>query len=134
MRNAIWMSIMFLAAGLSVSCEESINEDDSSARVYGYVYQSHADQTGVPGVRVIIESDIDSENPYLGPDRWFETDENGYFEGYMFLGSNPETGDYQYVADFLIQYFHQDQPVGAPTGGITLSPGSDFSMPPRYLN
>jgi len=124
---------MIIAAGLSVSCEKDIDEDNSSARVYGYVYQARGDQTGVPGVRIIIESDIDSETPYLGPDRWFETDENGFFEGYMFLGSNPETGEYTYVADFQIQYFYDDLPVGAATGGITLSPGSDFSMPPRYL-
>lgn len=134
MRNAIWMVILILAAGLSVSCDQGINEDNSSAKVTGYVYRSASDLTGVRGVKVILESDVDSENPYSGPDRWFETDENGYFEGYMFLGSNPDNGDYYYVADFLIQYFYNDQPVGVATGGITLSPGSTFTMPPRYVN
>lgn len=134
MRNVFWVIITMITAGLSVSCDEGINEDNSSAKVSGYVYRSHNDPTGVEGVKVILESDIDSENPYQGPDRWFETDENGYFEGHMFLGSNEDNGEYLYVADFLIQYFYDDAPVGVATGGITLSPGSHFTMPPRYLN
>ena len=134
MRNVMWMTMIMIAGLLAVSCEEGINEDNSSAKVTGYVYRSHGDPSGVPGVRVIIESDVESENPYLGPDRWFETDANGYFEAYVFLGTDEETGGYDYVADCLIQYFYQDASVGLPPGGITLSPGSNFTMPPRYLN
>ncbi|MCB1058655.1 MAG: hypothetical protein KDB65_00355 [Calditrichaeota bacterium] len=133
MRNAIWMSLLIIAAGLVVSCDEGIDDNPSSAKVSGYVYMSHSDPQGVRGVRIILESDVNSENPYLGPDRWFETDENGYFEGYMYLGQNVETDRYYYVADFLIQYFYDDQLVYT-TGGITLSPGSSFTMPPTYLN
>lgn len=134
MRNVLLVALLMLAGMLSVSCEEGTNEDNSSAKVTGYVYRSHNDPTGVPGVKIIIESDAESENPYLGPDRWFETDANGYFEGFIFLGSDEETGTYDYVGDCLIQYFFEDQPVGVATGGITLSPGSVFTMPPRYLN
>lgn len=134
MRNVFLAVIMTIAAGLSVSCEEGINEDNSSAKVTGYVYRSHTDPTGVANVKIIIESDVNSDNPYTGPDRWFETDENGYFEGFMYLGTNPDNGEYYYVADFAIQYYHNDAPVGVPSGGITLSPGSVFTMPPRYLN
>jgi hypothetical protein len=133
MRNAIWMSLLIIAAGLTVSCDEGIDENPSSARVSGYIYQSHSDPRGVPGVRVILESDINSENPYQGADRWFETDENGYWEGFMYLGQDIETGDYYYVADFLVQYFMDDQLIYS-TGGITLSPGSTFMMPPKYVN
>lgn len=127
------MSLLIIAAGLVVSCDEGIDDNPSSAKVSGYVYMSHSDPQGVRGVRIILESDVNSENPYLGPDRWFETDENGYFEGYMYLGQNVETDRYYYVADFLIQYFYDDQLVYT-TGGITLSPGSSFTMPPTYLN
>jgi len=134
MRNVFLAVIAMIVAGLSMSCEQGIDEDNSSAKVSGYVYRSHSDPTGVQGVKVIIESDVNSENPYNGPDRWFETNENGYFEGYMFLGSNEDTGEYNYVADFLIQYFYNDTPLGVSTGGITLAPGSSFTMPPRYLN
>jgi len=134
MRNAMWIVIIMLAGLATTACEEGINEDNSAAKVTGYVYRSHNDPTGVQGVKVILESDINSDNAYTGPDRWFETDANGYFEGYVFLGSNEDTGDYNYVGDCLIQYFYQDQPVGIATGGITLAPGSVFTMPPRYLN
>ncbi len=134
MRTLVWLSVLVATAGLTVSCDEDINSSNSSAKVVGYVYRSHADQTGVSGVKVIIESDIESDNPYTGPDRWFETDDRGYFEGFVFLGADEETGTYDYVADCLIQYFYQDQAVGIPAGGITLSPGSVFTMPPRYVN
>ncbi|MCB9366694.1 MAG: hypothetical protein H6506_00140 [Calditrichaeota bacterium] len=134
MRTAVWVSLLAVIAGLSLSCDEDINGGTSSAKVVGYVYHSHANPSGVAGVKVIIESDVESDNPYLGPDRWFETDENGYFEGYVFLGIDEETGRYDYVSDCLIQYFYQDQAVGAATGGITLAPGSVFTMPPRYVN
>jgi hypothetical protein len=134
MKKAVWLILAATLTSLVISCDESIDESNSSARVTGYVFQSRQDPSGVSGVQIIMESDIESDNPYLGPDRWFTTDENGYFEAAMFIGTDPETGERDYVADFLIQYFYDGQLIAGPTGGITLSPGSVFSMPPVYLS
>lgn len=135
MKKAVQMILAAaLVLSLVVSCDESIDESSSSAKVVGSVYLSRQDPSGVRGVQIILESDVESDNPYLGPDRWFTTDENGFFEGAMFLGTDPETGERDYVADFLIQYFYDGQLIAGPTGGITLSPGSVFTMPPVYLS
>ncbi|NUO18406.1 hypothetical protein HUU59_03050 [bacterium] len=133
MRSIIITGVILFAGLFAVSCDKDIDEDNSSAKISGYVYLSHADPTGVRGVRVIVEADPEAENPYLGPDRWFETDENGYFEAYIFLGSDPESGEFLYVGDAFVQYFYDDRSYGG-SGGITLSPGSHFLMPPLYLN
>lgn len=135
MKKAGWtVLVAFLLTSLVISCDESIDESNSSARVTGFVYLSPQDHTGVSGVQIIVESDVESDNPYLGPDRWFTTDANGHFEAAMFLGTDPETGERDYVADFLIQYFYNGQLIAGPTGGITMSPGSVFTMPPVYLS
>lgn len=133
MRNVFLTGIILLLGLFTMSCEKDIDDDNSSAKISGYVYLSRDDQTGVQGVRIIIESDNEAETPYLGPDRWFETDENGYYEAFIFLGSDPESGEYLYIGDARIGYFYGDQSYGG-SGGITLSPGSHFLMPPMYLN
>lgn len=132
MRKITGLSVLMLAAALSMSCEEDINNDNSSALISGYVYASPQDQTGVAGVQIIVESDGNSENPYLGPDRWTETDENGRYEAWVFLGEDEETGAYDYVADCIVQYFHQGARIDS-VFGVTLAPGSVFTMPPRYV-
>lgn len=132
MRKITLLAMLMLAAALSMSCEEDINDDNSSALISGYVYVSPQDQTGVAGVQIIVESDTDSDNPYQGPDRWTETDNNGRYEAWVFLGEDEETGTYDYLADFLVQYFHEGQRIDS-VAGVTLSPGSVFTMPPRYL-
>jgi hypothetical protein len=132
MRKITWLAMLMLAATLSMSCEEDINNDNSSALISGYVYASPQDQTGVAGVQIIVEGDINSDNPYQGPDRWTETDNNGHYEAWVFLGADEETGTYDYLADFLVQYFHEGALIDS-VFGVTLSPGSVFTMPPRYV-
>ncbi|MBL0061094.1 MAG: hypothetical protein IPP40_06290 [bacterium] len=134
MRNVFLVIIALIAGGLSMSCEQGIDEDNSSARVSGFVYRSHSDPPVCRVLRSLLRATsirrIHTMAQIVGS-KQTRTDTS---RGYMFLGSNEDTGAYIYVADFLIQYFYNDAPVGVSTGGITLSPGSSFTMPPRYLN
>lgn len=134
MKKAVWVILVAaLLTSLVVSCDESIDDSTSSAKIVGDVFQSRQDPSGVSGVQIIVESDMESDNPYLGPDRWFTTDANGHFEASMFLGTDPETGERDYVADFSMQYFYYGAKIDS-VAGITLSPGSVFTMPPVYLS
>ncbi len=49
MRKITWLAMLMLAATLSMSCEEDINNDNSSALISGYVYRSHNDPNGCSG-------------------------------------------------------------------------------------
>ena len=127
-------SRLAVAAGLTcvlllfvVSCDEGIDDWSSSAKITGYVYTDRTHTRGVEGVQVILEADIESETPYEGPDRWTTTNASGYFEGNIFLGN--EEGDYKYVADLDVAYFWHGKSFRWG-GGVTVGPGSHFTLPP----
>jgi hypothetical protein len=132
-RHSLTLTLILSAVLLGMTgCDEGINDYNSSAKVSGYVKESISNPTGIPGVKVIIESDVDSEVPYLGPDRWFETDASGYFEGYIFLGAaEDDPTEYTYVADLSAAYL-ADGMSFSWNGGITVSPGSHFMLPTVY--
>ena len=110
-------------------CEEGIDDWNSSAKVSGWVYTDNTLSTGVEGVQVIIESDPQSENPYEGPDRWTVSGSNGHFEGAVFLGNHMAEGQgYNYLGDLSVAYFYQGRTFRW-SGGVTVSPGSDFTLP-----
>ncbi|MBU0691167.1 hypothetical protein KKC97_08165 [bacterium] len=129
--HAIALILAALLLGMT-GCDEGINDYNSSAKISGYVLESTSNPAGIPGVKVIIESDEDSETPYLGPDRWFETDESGYFEGFIFLGADEDDpAEYTYVADLSVGYFMESGSFSWD-GGITVGPGSHFMLPTVY--
>ncbi|MBK6767055.1 MAG: hypothetical protein IPG71_12370 [bacterium] len=133
MRKIAFLSMLAFVAFMAMSCEEDINDSNGSAKVSGYVYQSRQDMTGVEGVQVIIEGSQNADDPYTGPDRWCSSNEDGYYEGWIFLGSDPETGGYDYVGDCSVQWFYQGIQLDS-VSGVTLSPGSHFTMPPLFIN
>lgn len=114
---------------LVIGCDEGTDDWNSSAKISGYVYADAAHTRGLPGVQVVIEADPNSSEPYIGPDRWFTTDEDGYFEGFVHLGYSRIDTTYNYIGDVDIAYY-----IGGWTyrwgGGITVSPGSHFTLPP----
>jgi hypothetical protein len=112
---------------LAVACDEGINDWSSSARVSGWVFTDPSHSHGVEGVQIIIEADPDADVPYEGPDRWTVTDGSGHFEGAVFLGNH--SGDYVYVGDLIVGYFWHGKTFSW-NGGITVSPGSMFTLPP----
>jgi len=133
MQRTAYLPVLVIAAFLLMSCEEEINDNNSSAKVSGYVYQSRQDMTGIEGVQVIIEGSQNADDPYLGPDRWCSTNADGYYEGWIFLGTDPETNQYDYLGDCTVQWFYQGARLDS-VSGVTLSPGSHFTMPPMFIN
>ncbi len=110
-------------------CNEGIDDWNSSAKITGYVYTDPSHATGVSGVQVILEADPNADNPYTGPDRWTSTNGDGYFEGAVFLGRDKDTGEYNYVADLSVGYYYENK-MFRWTGGVTVAPGSNFTLPP----
>ena len=115
---------LLLLVGLG--CDEGVNDWNSSARITGSVYTDATHTRGVPGVRVILESDASASNPYQGPDRWTQTDADGHFEGAVFLGN--KNGDYNYIGDMNVGYFIGNKAFSW-NGGVTVAPGSVFTLP-----
>lgn len=128
--NAQGFKIIGLLAAIMLlltACDEGIDDWRSSARVTGWVFTDASHNNGVEGVQVIIEADPEAENPYEGPDRWTVTDASGHFEGAVFLGNHD--GEYVYVADLTVGYFWHGKTFSW-NGGITVGPGSVFTLPP----
>jgi hypothetical protein len=115
-----------------LGCTEGINDYSDAAKVSGWVYTDATQTQGVPNVAILLESDQESETPYMGPDRWFYTDENGHFEGSLFLGSERDASsgkiNYKYMADIAISYYYQDK-MFSWSGGATVQAGGNFICP-----
>jgi hypothetical protein len=131
MNTKVWLGALVIALFIIVimGCDEGINDWTSSAKVAGYVYADAAHTMGLPGVQVVVEGDQGADNPYKGPDRVLTTDQNGYFEGFVFLGYNDADTTYRYLGDLDVAYF-AGQWTFRWGGGITVAPGSVFTLPP----
>jgi hypothetical protein len=125
--SKVALGVLALLLLAIVGCEDGVDDWNSSARVVGEVYADGTHARGLEGVQVIIESDQTSDKPYEGPDRWTTTDNRGHYEGAVFLGN--KDGDYNYVADLTVGYFYQGRSFSWK-GGITVGPGSVFTLPP----
>jgi hypothetical protein len=127
---ALWTAVAAMIVG---GCNDGIDDWNGSARISGHVYSDPQHSQGIAGIRVIVESDPEADNPYEGPDRWTETAASGYFEKSVFLGNHGVSAsgntDYVWVADLSVSYFMRDK-VFSWNGGITVSPGSNFLLPP----
>ena len=112
-------------------CDEGIDDWNSSAKITGYVYTDPSHTTGLNGVQVILEADPNADVPYEGPDRWTATNDDGYFEGAVFLGRNQlsDSAGYNYIGDMSVAYFYGNKTFRW-IGGITVAPGSNFILPP----
>jgi hypothetical protein len=127
--KGMWIFIAGLSAALffTTGCEEGVDDWSSSARITGEVYTDASHVRGIEGVQVILEADPEANHPYEGPDRWTTTDSRGHFEGAVFLGN--KDGAYNYVADMSVGYFYGNKSF-TWKGGITVGPGSVFTLPP----
>jgi hypothetical protein len=126
-RMVFTTALLGLVMLFAVACEEGTDDWNSSARIVGDVYTDASHTHGVQGVQVILEADPTAQAPYEGPDRWTVTDANGHFDGAVFLGN--KDGKYNYVADMAVGYFYHEKSFKW-TGGITVGPGSTFTLPP----
>lgn len=122
----IMLAGLLTALLLVAACDEGIDDWESSARIGGWVFTDPSHSSGVEGVQVILEADPQSEVPYEGPDRWTVTDAAGHFEGAVFLGYKDSS--YVYTADLSVGYFWHGKAFRW-TGGVTVAPGSMFTLP-----
>ena len=118
------------------ACTDSVDDYSDAAKVSGLVFMDETESRGVPGVAILLEADPSSDVAYEGPDRWFYTDENGHFEGTLYLGSerDPVSGDiiYRYFGDVAVSYFYKGMAFSW-VGGATVQAGGNFICPPVNL-
>jgi hypothetical protein len=126
-RTALIAGLALTMLLLFTACNDGQDDWSSSARITGQVYTDATHTRGVNCVQVILEADPNADNPYEGPDRWVTTNSDGFFEGAVFLGY--KNGSYNYVADMKVSYFVGNRAFSW-TGGITVAPGSVFTLPP----
>jgi hypothetical protein len=90
-----------LVAALAGACDFLENPDEvqnssNNAFVEAQVFVARDNRTPVPGVLMIVESDPDSEQPFVGPDQSFVTDAGGFVRAEVFPGRDleqqPEAG------------------------------------------
>lgn len=120
------LSILIYGCGLT--------EDSASyAIVEGYVYTDASFSAGVPDVEVIIESDLQSDIPYSGPDVITYTDSTGYFvaEVYLQHTRSDSVAIYTYTADVSVYYYYRGNSLRI--NGVTLHTGKRYQMPSVHL-
>jgi len=104
--------------------------------LYGEGYYTEAEfYNPVESVHVWIESDIESEIPYMGPDVDGYTDANGFFSIPVYLGHTERLSsyhvvdyDYVYYADVSVFWVYKGMLFYDFGGGITLGRGKEFRL------
>lgn len=130
--KSLCILILISLSILNYGC--GLTEDSSSfAIVEGYVYTDATFTTGAPGVEVIIESDLQSDIPYTGPDVITFTDSTGYFvaEVYLQHTRSDSVAIYTYTADVSVYFYHRGN--SFRINGVTLHTGKRYQLPPVHL-
>jgi len=83
--------VTFVGCAALASCDFLENPDEvqnstNFAFVEAQIFESRDNRVPVPGVIMIVESDPDSERPFIGPDHQFVTDQSGFVRGAIFPG------------------------------------------------
>jgi len=152
----ISLFILLSATVIFTSCGE---EKDVTATIQGKVYYTvgylvyYVTPTGdtlvdtvyyrypAVGAQVYLESDENSDVPYLGPDLYTTTDSDGNytFETRLGVQYDPAAGgfSYRYIADVAITAFYFDSLFGEASGkitGFTVEAGKVNIAPDLYVS
>src|SRR5688500_20218892 len=87
-------TVAALAVLISAACDwddpDEIQNSSNFAVVRAQFFASRSNRVPVPGVRLMIESDPDSERPYLGPDVAAISGAGGVATAQVFTGAPGE--------------------------------------------
>ena len=125
---------LLLAGTLTLlACQGLLEDAESYAVIEGYVYTDASMTRGVPGVEVIVESDPNSQNPYLGPDIMTFTDSTGFFSVKVFLTyeATDTSVTYHDMADVSVYYNHRGKSFRYT--GVSVHVGGVYRLPAVHL-
>ncbi len=153
------LSLVVLATTIS-SCDlndlDEIQNSANQAVVRAQFFASRTNQIPVAGVRMVVESDQDSDRPYRGPDVISVSGEDGVATARVFPGfededeqnNNNSGGDQQpmgpenpldlppplFFGDAAVTLIYQGSIVSFISGGLTLGSGRLFDLGPIFLD
>src|SRR5688572_14269210 len=147
-------TVAALAVLISAACDwndpDEIQNSSNFAVVRAQFFASRSNRVPVPGVRLIIESDPDSERPYLGPDVAAISGEDGVATAQVFtgfteqqqLGGQQQTGPPNplelppplFFGDAAVTLIYQGAILGFIGGGLTLGNGRLYDLGTIFLD
>jgi hypothetical protein len=134
---------------------DEIQNSSNQAVVRAQFFASRTNQVPVPGVRMVIESDDDSDRPYRGPDVIGVSGDDGVATALVFPGfederdQNNNTGGNEqptgpedpldlppplFFGDVAVTLIYQGSIVSFISGGLTLGSGRLFDLGPIFLD
>src|SRR5688572_24395443 len=149
-----WM-VAALVVLISAACDwndpDEIQNSSNFAVVRAQFFASRSSRVPVPGVRLIVESDPDSERPYNGPDVAAISGEDGVATAQVFTGFTAvqqQQGQQQptgpanplqlpaplYFGDAAVTLIYQGAILGLVSGGLTIGNGRLYDLGTVFLD
>ncbi|MFN2433183.1 MAG: hypothetical protein ABR599_10290 [Gemmatimonadota bacterium] len=103
---ALLASALLAAGGCDfLEDPDEVQNSSNNAFIEAQVFESRSNRAPVQGVIIIVESDPDAPEPFLGPDQSFVSDETGFIRAEVFPGIDVE-----------------QEPPGGPTSPLDAAP------------
>lgn len=157
MKSYRW-TVAALAVLISAACDwsdpDEIQNSSNFAVVRAQFFASRTNRVPVPGVRLIVESDPDSERPYRGPDVAAISGEDGVATAQVFTGFTEQQqqggggGGQQplgppnplelpaplFFGDAAVTLIYQGAIIGFIGGGLTIGNGRLYDLGTVFLD
>jgi hypothetical protein len=131
--NILWIPLI-LAVLMLWGCDPDQDSPDY-ATVSGWIFTDSTMTQGARDVQIIVESDLESQNPYTGPDQFAWTNDDGHFTVSFYLGHELEMEGgltHNYIADCRVSYWYEGHMYDW-VGGVTVASGKDYILPNVHL-
>lgn len=132
------IAVICIPIAMMICCMWGCDPDQDSpdyATISGRIFTDSTMTQGVEDVEVLVESDIESQMPYEGPDQFAWTDEHGYFSVSFYMGhtsSGSGVVEHTYVADCRVSYWYRGRMFDW-VSGVTVGSGKEYSLPDVHL-
>ena len=129
----LWIPII-----LTICCMWGCDPEQDSpdyATITGRIFTDSTMSAGVEGVAIVVEADVESMNPYTGPDQFAWTESDGSFSVSFYLGHANETTElvtHTYIADCAVSYWYLGHSFAWATG-VTVASGKEYMLPNVHL-
>lgn len=140
-------------AGCDWNDPDEIQNSSNFAVVQAQFFASRSTRVPVPGVRMIVESDVDSDRPYNGPDVVAVSGEDGVASARVFPGLDEQEGGGGggtdgptgpadpfdvppplFFADAAVTVVYNGQIVSLIAGGLTIGSGRLYDLGTVFLD
>ena len=129
----LWIPIILTLCCLW-GCDPEQDSPDY-ATISGRIFSDSTMTQGLQNVAIVVESDIESQIPYSGPDQFAWTDSDGYYSVSFYLGHENQTSGtvaHTYIADCAVSYWYQGHAF-IWDGGVTVASGKTYVLPYVHL-